>query len=176
MGFGGWDGQDVSGKTWRWDETWQAINVTGPPKRAAFAMAYDDAQERVFLFGGLWLHGQYADLWQWQNDTWQQLGGPYDHSSLDHHAMTFDHKRKRTVLFGGKDYRFRPQGLIQAVVDGQLQTLSIAGPPPRHSLALSYDAKRESVFLFGGKLYQGESPVALNDFWRWDGTTWLPMT
>ena len=62
MAFGGWNGRDVSGETWIWDGTWQQVAIQGPRKRAAFAMTYDAQAERVILFGGLWLDGQYADL------------------------------------------------------------------------------------------------------------------
>ena len=72
MAFGGWNGQeqDVAGETWKWDGIWKQITGDGPRKRAAFGMTYDSDQKRVILFGGLWINGQYADLWQWKDQSW----------------------------------------------------------------------------------------------------------
>jgi hypothetical protein len=172
MAFGGWDGQDVSGATWIWDGVWKQVSVQGPRKRGAFAMTYDTQEERAILFGGLWLDGQYADLWQWQNRLWEQLGGPYDNSSVDHQAMTYDIRRQQVIMFGGKNYRYRPLGKTQTIERSKVMQLTAEGPTPRHSLGLTYDSRRSRAMLYGGKEYRGELQVALSDLWSWDGERW----
>ena len=172
MAFGGWDGQDVAGTTWVWDGVWNRASEQGPRKRGAFGMTYDPQEERVILFGGLWLDGQYADLWQWQNQSWEQLGGPYDNSSVDHHAMAYDVKHRQVIMFGGKNYRYRPLGTTRTIKGSKVLQLTEEGPSPRHSLGLTYDSNRGRAILYGGKEYQGELQVALGDLWSWDGERW----
>jgi hypothetical protein len=47
-------------------------------------------------------------------------------------------------------------------------------PPRRIELACSADATPGAVLLFGGR--QNQAPGYLNDFWRWDGTTWTQLS
>ena len=175
IAFGGWNGEDVSGNTWMWNGTWKQVTTEGPRKRAAFGMTYDNPEKRVILFGGLWIDGQYADLWQWKNQTWEQLGGPYDNSSLDHHAMTYDAKRQQIVLFGGKNYRYVLSGKTRSVEKNLISDIATEGPSPRHSIGITYDTRRDCVLLYGGKEYQGDEQVALSDLWIWNGETWKPQ-
>jgi hypothetical protein len=172
MAFGGWDGLDVSGTTWLWESAWEQAPVQGPRKRGAFGMTYNVQEEKVVLFGGLWLDGQYADLWQWRNRSWEQLGGPYDNSSVDHHAMTYDIQRQQVIMFGGKNYRYRPLGKTQTIKGSKVLQLDVEGPTPRHSLGLACDSNHNRVLLYGGKKYQGELHVPLGDLWSWDGEQW----
>ncbi len=173
LAYGGWNGSDVSGKTWVWQKgKWQLLSEDGPRKRAAFAMAYNKATKSVVLYGGLWLEGQYADIWEWQDGQWQQHGGPYDQSSLDHHAMIYDEKLQQVIFFGGKNYRYRAQQKTQTVSGSSIEFLTDEGPSPRHSIGLTYDSQRQKGYLYGGKEYQGDTHVALGDFWRWNGEQW----
>jgi len=63
LAFGGWTGAGVSGDTWTWTGEWVKSEKASPPKRASFAITYDNVADKVNLFGGLWINGQYADLW-----------------------------------------------------------------------------------------------------------------
>ncbi len=175
LAFGGWNGQGVTDETWYWDERWNQVRVQGPPGRAAFAMAYDTHREKVILFGGLWIDGQYADLWEWHDRSWHRQGGPYDNSSLDHHAMTYDFRNQQLIIFGGKNYRYVPLNKTRAVTGNTVQLLSNDGPTPRHSLGLTYDSRRGQVILYGGKAYQAELQIPLRDLWSWDGNGWMHL-
>ena len=174
LAFGGWDWdtQDVSGETWIWDGEWTKASISGPRKRGAFAMAYDSQDKRIVLFGGLWLDGQYADVWQWHDRTWQQIGGPYDNSSVDHHSMVYDSQRRQIIIFGGKNYRYRPLSNTMTLEDNKIHLITTEGPNPRHSLGLTYDTKLDRVLLYGGKEYLRDDQGALGDFWFWDGDKW----
>ncbi|UCC71357.1 MAG: hypothetical protein JSV86_13295 [Gemmatimonadota bacterium] len=175
VAFGGWSGQDVSGGTWVWDGGWRQATNQGPRKRAAFAMAYDADRKTVVLCGGLWLDGQYADVWEWDGRTWSPASGPYDNSSLDHHSMVYDERRHKLVVFGGKNYRYRPLGGMMEVVGGRLRRLANHGPSPRHSAGLTYDSGRGRILVYGGKQYRGGQKIALSDLWSWDGVEWQEL-
>ncbi len=94
------------------------------------------------------------------------------------HAMAYDSRRGRVVLFGGAD---------EAKVcgdtwewDGKTWTrVSDTGPGPRTFPAMVYDSVRQKVVLFGGnRVLFGKSPVEnrfLNDTWEWDGQRWLQI-
>lgn len=175
LGFGGWDGADVSGETWAWDDGWNPESSEGPPPRAAFGIAYDIRAERVVLYGGLWIDGQYADVWTWDGRAWSQVGGPYDNSSLDHHAMVYDASRQQLVLFGGKNYRYRPQQRTLTISEGHVVPLAEDGPSPRHSIGMTHDSHTGRVLLYGGKFYRGEEHVPLGDLWSWEGDLWREL-
>ncbi|NIR48900.1 hypothetical protein GWO43_10725 [candidate division KSB1 bacterium] len=135
-------------------------------------MAYHKQADKAILYGGLWINGQYADLWEWSDGKWNSRGGPYDNSSLDHHAMVYDEKLERVIMFGGKNYRYQVQQNTLTVVGDKVIVLSRDGPSGRHSIGLAYDSQHRYGYLYGGKEYQGDNQVALGDFWKWDGEKW----
>ena len=170
LAFGGWNGEDVTGETWAFDGSWRRVASGGPPARAAFGLAHDAARGTVCLYGGLWIDGQYADVWEWQDGAWRAASGPYANSSLDHHALVFDPVRGRVTGFGGKDYRYETRSRTFEVVGGRIRTLATEGPSPRHSTPLAWDGER--VLLFGGKEIAGGELLPLGDLWAWDGERW----
>lgn len=166
VAFGGWNGDDVTGSTWVWDGRWSLATNEGPPKRGAFAMAYDRERGRTVLCGGLWIKGQYADAWEWDGTKWTAASGPYDNSSLDHHAMVYDVRRRSMLVFGGKDYRYTALDATRTLTAGRLEVLEDAETPgPRYSFGMTYDIQRDRVVLFGGKRLDGRKPIPLNDVW-----------
>ena len=172
LAYGGWTGEKVVGETWTWDGKWTKVSDETPPKRSAFGMVYNPKTDKVQLYGGLWISGQYADVWEWSNNKWESVGGPYDRSSLDHHIMIYDHNLEQTIIFGGKNYRYKMRGETLALEDSEIILLSAEGPSPRHSTGFTYDKKRDVAYLYGGKVYQGDQQVGLADFWLWDGKKW----
>lgn len=174
--FGGWDGTDVLDTTWLFRDAWKRHGGPGPRKRSAFGMAFDRDRGRVVLTGGLWINGQYADVWEWAGEGWQAVSGPYDNSSVDHHRMVYDQERRQMLLFGGKDYRYQPLGRLAAVHEGRIAALPTdAGPSPRHSVGLLWDAQRKRVLLYGGKYYENGGQLPLGDLWSWDGSRWQQL-
>jgi hypothetical protein len=174
LAFGGWNGEDVSGETWQWkDKGWTLLADSGPRKRGAFAMAFDKKRGTAVLFGGLYLDGQYADVWEWNGRQWRQIGGPYDHSSVDHHSMVYDAARSQLVVFGGKNYRYRPLQETMVFTGEKFVLVQDDGPAARHSCGLTYDSIRKRIVLYGGKYYEGEKQLAFGDTaWIWDGESW----
>jgi hypothetical protein len=91
----------VFGDTWEWDgENWVQVADFGPQPRRSHAMAYDENQARVALFGGATKTALLSDTWAWDGETWVQVAdtGPPPRSTM---AMASDTKRKRIVLHGG---------------------------------------------------------------------------
>lgn len=174
LGFGGWTGKEVSGTTWMWNEIWEEKYIEGPPPRAAFSMTYDKHKHQVIVFGGLWINGQYADRWKWEKSKWQQIGGHYDNSSLDHHSMIYDENLKKSIIFGGKNYRYDLQDNTLEV-GNKIMNLDIEGPLARHSFGFTYDSNHQIGVLFGGKKYEGDNQVPLGDFWQWKDGKWFEI-
>lgn len=174
--FGGWTGEKVTSETWGWDGEWRLLadGAASPPPRSAFGMTYNANRARVEVYGGLWINGQYADSWAWAAGKWQALTGPYDNSSLDHHAMFFDARSGDTLIFGGKDYRYRMRAETRRMdATGRVEVLSDSGPVSRHSSAIAWDASRSRAVLFGGKVYEGDAQIPLGDTWTWKDGHWL---
>lgn len=175
VAFGGWNGKEVMGDTWIWNEAWKKSDEVSPPKRASFGMAYNTNTQAINLFGGLWVNGQYADLWERSNGKWQAVSGPYDNSSLDHHAMIYDEKLKTIIGFGGKNYRRQMQGKTFSIKNGEIELLTQEGPSSRHSIGFTYNSKDEFGYLYGGKVYEDDAQIALSDFWKWNGVEWIKI-
>lgn len=172
LAYGGWNGEEVSGDTWLWKNGWKKVGQASPPKRASFGMALDKANQKIQLYGGLWINGQYADIWEWTAGAWLPVSGPYDNSSLDHHALIFDEKRNQVVGFGGKNYRYRMQTATFTIEEGTVIPITNEGPSGRHSIGFTFDNKNSIGYLFGGKEYQDGKQVPLGDLWKWNGKQW----
>ena len=54
---------------------WQQVagGDEGPPPRSYTSMAYDEARQRVVLFGGIGKPGEtLGDTWEWDGQAWSQ--------------------------------------------------------------------------------------------------------
>ncbi|MGE4198096.1 MAG: hypothetical protein AB7G11_13340 [Phycisphaerales bacterium] len=164
MLFGGLPAS-VGNATWIYDgSVWTQVATTGPSTRGGHYMAYDEARQRVVMFGGT--DGQFAyfrDTWEWDGATWTQVAstGPIARRSG---TMVHDSRRHRCVLFGG----FGRSGGMDVQFhdtwewDGTTWTLRLAdGPPGRLAHAAAYDSARAEMIIFGG--FVGGTPQS--DTW-----------
>jgi hypothetical protein len=135
-------------------------------------MAYDADKRTIVLYGGLWLGGLYADIWEWDGKTWTALAAPYANPTLDHHVTAYDVKRQQYLIFGGKNYRFTAMRRTSILQNGQIKEIASDGPAPRYNTAMVYDSKRGQMVLFGGRIRDGEDFIAYGDTWTWDGAKW----
>ena len=169
--FGGWkSGGGALNDTWVWDgQLWTQSQDIGPPARANHALAFDSVRARIVLFGGivgdpfLPKSPTFADTWEWDGTEWTQTAdtGP---SARGAHALTFDSKNKRVVLFGGQSSNIQVGDTWSW--DGVEWTQEDeTGPAARFFHAMAYDAIRNRVVLFGGF-------GTVNDTWEWDGSHW----
>jgi hypothetical protein len=91
-------------ETWEWDGTTWTLRDSGQPFRSQHAMAYDAVRARVVRFGG-WTYpqpvGELDDTWEWDGTRWTQRAPAANPPGRRAHAMTYDSRRSRVVLFGG---------------------------------------------------------------------------
>ena len=153
---------------------WMQLDPTGPlpPKRRLHAAVYDQATDRMIVFGGFDGTNR-NDTWSLQfsgatGAAWSQIlpAGPLPPGRADF-GMVLDPVEHRLVAFGGYDGVSPP-----AQRRGDLWTLDLDGPPAWIQLALPgaptarsghraiYDAPRHRMVLFGGY-----DTFMLNDTW-----------
>ncbi len=164
---------DLSGDTWEFDgTTWiERTPSRSPSARRQYAMTYDSVRSRVILFGGT-IDGATAnfdDTWEWDGATWTQRFPAVNPPARFYHAMIYDARRDRVVLFGGSDtggsYRndtWEWDGTTWT------QRFPVRSPSVRFGHSMAYDSVRGQVVLFGGE----DEKKAFNDTWEWDGDTW----
>lgn len=101
-----------------------------------------------------------------ESPVWQNL--ELQPPPRDRHAMAYDPRRGRVVLFGG-----RGGGGGTWEWDGARwhdMTPPAGSPVPRSRTAMVYDSRRQRVVLFGGN-----AGAYTNDTWEWDGTSWTEV-
>lgn len=166
-----------SNETWAWDDNqWTLLNPTTiPPARNGHAMTYDVIRGRVVLFGGETkdAYPYYSDeTWEWDGTNWIQLNPTHKPSIRFGHAMTYDVKNKKVLLFGGADadtggHQFNDTWAWDGTDWTLLSPTTI--PSVRRGHTMIYDNSREQVLLFGG------SPMN-EEIWAWDGSDWAKIT
>ncbi len=108
-----------------------------------------------------------------QSGNWVQMNPATSPSARFDHAMAYDSKRGRTVMFGGTT-----NGYVHFADtwewDGKNWALikPATSPSARSDHAMVYDAARGRTMMFGGY-----SPGAkeLADTWEWDGKNWVEL-
>jgi hypothetical protein len=158
--------------TWEWDgEQWSVVATTGPGRRYGAAMAYDELQQRVIMFGGYdpGTRQVYDETWAWDGESWSLLatGGP---SAAFDHAMAYDQRRGSIVLFGGFSEN-NDQTWEWNAAAWSRRFLSPA-PIGRTSHGMVYDAQRDELLLYGGS-----SEHSAHDTWRLHlAETWVDFS
>jgi hypothetical protein len=159
--------------TWEWDERqWlQAVDSSAsPPPRAGHAMAYDAANQRIVLFGGMaGPSSRYCDTWTYGATHWTRVAdGPCFTDRAVNSSLVFDSRNRRMLLADGP-----------AIADGVPRRLRLwewkhdswilvdtLGPKRVGFSAAAFDDARGVLVvpvLFGG-------PDA--GVWEWDGHAW----
>jgi len=105
--FGGVSGGGLTlNDTWAYDSAANGWTYMGakPPARSYFAMAYDSESDRVILFGGLGASsGYFNDTWAYDfnTNTWTKMDPVAEPPARGSHAMTYETRSDRVILFGG---------------------------------------------------------------------------
>lgn len=176
---GGRTGAGRTGETWAWNGTSWRLAGAMPPHQQ-LALAYDARRGRVVAFGGIALgfdgfDHHVAETWEWNGSTWTEIaigGGP---SARINHAMVYDPRRERIVLFAGEG-EFQSYSDVWEL-DGstwQLRNPALL-PPARSAHSMAYDANRGTAVIMGGKTSAIDGSLPLGDTWEWDGTSWTPI-
>ncbi len=145
-----------------------------PPPRVSFAMAYDAARGVSILFGGVPSVGlSFADTWAWNGTAWAaKPPSGLTPSKRIGHALAYDSKRHRVILFGGYDDQDRARYDDTWEWNGTAwRNISppTGNPSPRYQHALAYDSARDRMVMFGGD--DGAAAT-----WEWDGAAWQNVT
>ncbi|HUR83395.1 MAG TPA: kelch repeat-containing protein [Thermoanaerobaculia bacterium] len=159
-----------------------------PSPRLQTRMAFDEAGGNAVLFGGRGIEDPATGLthatdetWIFVHDQWVQQFPDTRPAPRSVHAMVYDSKRARVLLFGGRlesnvlRGRFSLLNDTWAWQNGQWQQLDTATKPlARQYHALTYDRDRDRAVLFGGYQYgaDGKTIEPLYDTWEFDGTNW----
>ena len=176
--FGGWNGSAYLGDTWEYDGVrWTERVVPGPSARALHGLAYDEGRGVTLLFGGVLGSGQngyLGDTWQYASGVWTQVSSAAFPPRRFDHAMVYDRKRDRIVMFGGRGSSGSSLMGDTWEWDGASWTraLPAVSPTPRTGHAMAFDPASGTVLLFGGIQLGG--PI-VGDLWSWDGTSWTQL-
>jgi hypothetical protein len=171
------DGGSISGATWSWDgATWTELALAAQPSpRWTHGMVYDDARERVVLFGGQSDSAGNAldDTWEWDGSAWTEIATASAPSPRGvHGGMAYDTARERVVLRGGGTLPGRELFADTWEYDGAgWVEVEGPGPSPRVGPAMVYDPARGRTLLFGGGTW---SPY-FDDLWQYDGAGWTEI-
>ncbi|HWO87772.1 MAG TPA: kelch repeat-containing protein, partial [Gemmatimonadales bacterium] len=154
--------------------TWvrAATAAASPPARAAHAMVYDAARQRVVLFGGQW-DSTFGDTWEWDGTRWRQIRPVTSPPPRSRHGMAYDAARRRVVLFGGIGSYGAGRLTDTWEYDGstwvQRQPAVAPGGQYFHVRHMWYDSVAGSVRLLW------ESPD-VDELWEWNGENWRRVT
>ncbi len=176
LSFGGYTGQAVGVMRRLEGNQWTILARYPEMPVAEAGFVYDAKRKKFVSFGGSSGPAvMYDKTMEYDGTGWTtiEVAGP---SARQAHAMVYDGRRGKTVLFGGMARA--PQGQRPPSLgdtweyDGQTWVKrEVDGPSARHAAGIAYDSKRGLVILFGGA---GENGFQ-RDTWSWDGTSWKQL-
>jgi hypothetical protein len=178
------DGTDV----WEWDGTsWRRVVManapgTGPVARTGHAIAYDEARQRLLLFGGITSPGGafLGDTWETDFKSWTRVctacvAGSTAPPARSAHAMAYDPVRKVTVLVGGRVSNTPTFDAGTWTWDGaagtwtrRCNTGTCATVSQRENTTLAFNTTLNRAVLFGGNTGAAIDGAT----YEWDGTAW----
>ena len=184
--FGGTTGGGLSNETWTYDfaaNSWtKRVPSMSPSGRTHFAMAHDTMLNRIVVHGGdPFLTSPYVSNETWAydvaNNTWTNLTAAGSPSARGGHAMVFDERAGRFVMFGGwigPPTFLSNETWVYDLANNTWTNMSPAvAPSPRDIHAMAYDGMMGRVILFGGRTVGAVG----DETWVYDlaNNTWTNM-
>ena len=176
--FGGFNGTFYLNDLWMFNGTsWSQVTIAGtPPSVRIGAVAWTDNAGNAYVFGGSNSLNVYNDLWKFttNNTTWTKLTNVTNAPSVRYGgAVAWKDSSGNAYIFGGFNgnylndlWRFNGTSWFQVTnADGGL------GKPSVRSGAVSWKDSSGNAYVFGGR-----NANYLNDLWRFNGTSWSPVT
>lgn len=170
------------GGLWKWDgAAWTLLDQGAgahPEKRYRASMAYDAAQNKVVLVGGVGAEtSDYltCKTWAWNGTVWASTNPPAELLPRYGAALAYDPLRQRVLLFGGRigdvasntfedgsdfwSWNGATSTWTRLVVNG-------VQPPALSEPRMAWDEERNRMVLIGA------SPDGIERVWEWDGERW----
>jgi hypothetical protein len=167
------------GDTWTWSGgQWKQLAITGPGPTDHHAVVYDARRRALLNFGGNDPSGGWAGAtWSLDSTGWHVLADSLNSPPpRAHHAMVYDERRSRVVLFGGLA---RDRSYLNDTWewDGiRWIRIDVNAPPARTRHRMAFDTKRGVVVLYGGARARPPGQTTgfnvLSDVWEFDGIAW----
>ncbi len=164
-------------ETWVWDgSNWtQKFPASSPPPRfGCHDLAYDQARQRVVLFGcGTSATSKFNDTWLWDGTNWTQQFPNHAPPANDAFGIAYDALAQHTLVFGGAgigDVSLNDTWAWDGT-DWTQQLPSVVPPTPRWFPGMAYHEALGKIVMFGGS---GPTLAFLKgDTWLWDGSNWM---
>ena len=160
---------------------WELLSTAGeaPGPRKDATLVYDDAGQRLWLFGGRIQRKETDELWSFDigQRRWSRVTAPGGPAGRWGHVAVFDDKRGQLVLFSGQS----PAGFFNDtwLFDTQTQrwteaTPSGAKPTPRYGSCAGYDPTGDVMYISHGFTGAGR----FDDTWAFDlaGARWAELS
>ena len=125
------------------------------------SMAYDEARDRLVLFGGTNGPVVFNDTWEWDGSDWALRTPEQSPPPMTFHALAYDPARGRTNLFGEG-----PSSCETWEWDGAQWTRrsTLQTPSARGAAAYTFDRARGRLVIFGGS---DQNRYFLDDTWEY---------
>ncbi len=174
--FGGTTASGYSSDTYAFDGvTWTKLTLTThPTARAASRMTFDEATQKLVMFGGYFAgtHNStyFAETWIFDGaaNTWTKALPAHSPVGVTGPVMFTDPTTGSAMEFGGFNGQFY-QLVTWRWTGADWQQLSPANTPSARAAALAaLDPTRHQVVMYGGL-----GSVNPDNTWVWNGADWL---
>lgn len=145
-------GAPFTAETWEWDGLgWQQRGTGGPAIRSGHRLVYDEARQRVVLFGGTASSNQQlADTWEWNGSYWFEHFGITQPPTSMFTAMAYDRARQRVVLHGGYQNSNDTGGVYEFDGTAWMTRTTSGGPYSMWNASMAYLPTEDHMLVFGG--------------------------
>jgi len=176
--FGGYNGTRYLNETWSYDyatNQWTNLNPSNPPPaRGCHGMSYDQAHERVLLFGGWDQVGPTVrgDTWAYDYDAnaWTNLNPCNSPSPRLEVSMEYVSSIQKILLFGGT-WAWENRNNELWSYDWEANRWDLLPltdrPSARSAQVMAFDSYNNQMILFGGN----DGTRDLNDTWILSSTS-----
>jgi hypothetical protein len=153
--------------------SWSQLSPAAKPSpRHWGAMAYDEANHELVLFGGYRNgtgagYGFLSDTWTYNGTTWTQKTPSTVISGRDAMAMTYDPNSGHVIMFGGWDGAVYRDEMYSWDGSNWTNITPETHPSARGWTGMAVLPTTNAVILYGG--WNGSD---LEDTWSWNGTNW----
>jgi hypothetical protein len=153
---------------------WQPLfPAHSPGPRSMSAIAYDTKRNRAVLFGGLatwngkeWVYD--ASTWEWDGNDWQEIKTSVAPAGRILHAMAYDEKLGKVILYGGQNASGNLADLWEWDGTTWHRLCPVCNPAARFGHKMIYDTQRGRIIVYGGQ----DGKVGFPEAWTWDGQSW----